>query len=65
MLVPELRKISGRHGLYKIYSVLGISTTAWSLAPESSAHVMLWEECMKFRDTPFLRARWSRFMGCS
>ena len=36
-LVPELQKMSCRRGLYKICSVLGTPTTAWTLAPESSA----------------------------
>ena len=37
MLVPELQKMSCRCGIYKICSVLGTPTTAWTLAPESSA----------------------------
>ena len=34
--------------------VLGISTTAWTLALKSSVFAMLWEECMKFREIVFL-----------
>ena len=59
MLVPELQKMSCQRGLYKICSVLGTPTTAWTLAPESSAHAMLWKECMKLRDIASLRTLWS------
>ena len=56
--------MSCRRGLYKMYSVFGTLTTAWTLVleTESSAYAIFREECMKFRDIVSLRTRFVVFL---